>query len=309
MFRVTHLCVQKPPRFAVGFTAEAVTLNGKKMFLTEIIKLKKKRLEIAKANRDFDELKNAAMARRENAKNHHLRENLQKNQINIIAEIKRASPSKGVINDKIDVAETAKNYEKGGACAISVLTEEDRFCGSLEDLKIARNAVNLPILRKDFIFDEFQIYEAAEAGADVILLIAAMLDDEVLQKLHRLAEEDLGLDALVEVHTLPELERATKIGAKIIGVNNRDLHSFKVSLDVSRELIKSAPVDALMISESGISTKDEILELRELGFSGFLIGETLMRSENVQESLLSLSSLSSRENDSLDSTDSTDSKD
>ncbi len=258
------------------------------MFLNEIIELKKKRLEIVKANRDFDELKNSAIARRKTAEKHRLRENLQRDQINIIAEIKRASPSKGVINDKIDVAEVAKNYEKGGACAISVLTEEDRFKGSLEDLKTARNAVNLPILRKDFIFDEFQIYEAAEAGADVILLIAAMLDDEVLQKLHALAEQDLGLDALVEVHTLEELERVKKIGAKIIGVNNRDLHSFKVSLDVSRELIKHAPTDALMITESGIQAKDEILELRDLGFSGFLIGETLMRSGNVEEELRKL---------------------
>lgn len=258
------------------------------MFLKEIIELKKKRLEISKAYRDFEELKGSALAKRESAENHRLRKNLERDQINIIAEIKRASPSKGMINDKIDVAEVAKRYEKSGACAISVLTEEDRFKGSLEDLKITRNAVNLPILRKDFIFDEFQIYEAAEAGADVILLIAAMLDDENLQKLHALAEQDLGLDALVEVHTLEELERVKKIGAKIIGVNNRDLHSFKVSLDVSRKLIKHAPVDALMITESGISTKDEILELRELGFSGFLIGETLMRSGNVEEELKKL---------------------
>ena len=208
------------------------------MFLTEIIELKKKRLEIARASRDFEKLKQSANANREFAEHHRLRANLQKNQINIIAEIKRASPSKGVINDKIDVADTARAYEKGGACAISVLTEEDKFKGSLEDLRSARNAVDLPILRKDFIFDEFQIYEAAEAGADVILLIAAMLDDAALRKLHALAEEDLGLDALVEVHTLEELERVKKTKARIIGVNNRDLHSFKVSLDVSRE---SAP--------------------------------------------------------------------
>ena len=255
------------------------------MFLTEIIELKKKRLEIAKANCDFEELKKSAIAKRATAEHHRLRKNLERNQINIIAEIKRASPSKGVINDKFDVAEVAKSYEKGGACAISVLTEEDKFKGSLEDLQAARNAVSLPILRKDFIFDEFQIYEAAEAGADVILLIAAMLDDEDLQKLHALAEQDLGLDALVEVHTLEELERVKKIGALLIGVNNRDLHSFKVSLDVSRELIKHAPEGALMITESGIRAKDEILELRELGFSGFLIGETLMRSGNVEEEL------------------------
>lgn len=260
------------------------------MFLTEIIELKKKRLEIAKTNRDFEALKNAAFEKRETSENYRLRRSLQRNQINIIAEFKRASPSKGVINDKIDVAKTARNYENGGACAISVLTEEDRFKGSLEDLKIARNAVEIPILRKDFIFDEFQIYEAAEAGADVILLIAAMLNDEVLQKLHALAERDLGLDALVEVHTLEELERVKNIGAKIIGVNNRDLHSFKVSLDVSRELIKHAPEDALSITESGILTRDEILELRNLGFAGFLIGETLMRSGNVEEDLRNLTS-------------------
>ena len=258
------------------------------MFLTEIIELKKKRLESAKRKRDFDELKKSAVAKRENAEKHRLRAALQKNQINIIAEIKRASPSKGVINDKIDVAETARDYEKGGASAISVLTEEDRFKGSLEDLKTARNAVKLPILRKDFIFDEFQIYEAAEAGADVILLIAAMLDDAQLRRLHDLAENVLKLDALVEVHTLEELERVKKINAKIIGINNRDLHTFKVSLDVSRELIKYTPENALMITESGISTKEEITELRELGFAGFLIGETLMRSGNAAEELKKL---------------------
>ncbi len=258
------------------------------MFLTEIIELKKKRLEIVKANRDFDELKLSAIAMRETANHFRLREKLQRNQINIIAEIKRASPSKGVINDKIDVAEVAKSYENGEACAISVLTEEDRFKGSLEDLKTARNAVNLPILRKDFIFDEFQIYEAAESGADVILLIAAMLDDETLVRLHNLAENELGLDALVEVHTLEELERVKKMNAKIIGINNRDLQTFKVSLDVSRKLIKHAPKDALMITESGITTKDEILELRNLGFAGFLIGETLMRSGNMAEELKKL---------------------
>lgn len=258
------------------------------MFLNEIVELKRKRLAIAKENRDYAELKRAAEARRETAKPHRLRENLQRDQINIIAEIKRASPSKGVINDKIDVAETARNYETGGACAISVLTEEDRFQGSLEDLKQARKAVELPILRKDFIFDEFQIYEAAEAGADAVLLIAAMLNDECLAHLHQLIEKTLKLDALVEVHTLAELERVKKIGAKIIGVNNRDLHSFKVSLDVSRELISCAPEDALLITESGLSDKSEITELRNLGFAGFLIGETLMRSENAASELRNL---------------------
>lgn len=259
-----------------------------KTFLDEIFELKLRRVEQQKAGRNFDELKNSAITKRESAKPFRLRENLQKDQINIIAEIKRASPSKGVINDKIDIAEMARNYENGGACAISVLTEEDRFKGNLDDLRAARKAVDLPILRKDFIFDEFQIYEAAEAGADVILLIAAMLDDETLQKLHRIVEQELGLDALVEVHTREELERVKKTKAKIIGVNNRDLHSFKVSLDVSRELIKHAPDDVLMVTESGLSTREDLLELKNLGFKGFLIGETLMRSENPAEMLKSL---------------------
>jgi indole-3-glycerol phosphate synthase len=255
--------------------------------LSEILRLKRPRIEEAK--RQF-KIRNSKFKIDERRPPHQLREALQnQNRLNVIAEIKRASPSKGVINDKIDVAEAARDYESGGACAISVLTEEDKFQGSLEDLKTARRNVSLPILRKDFIFDEFQIYEAADAGADVILLIAAMLDDENLLRLRRLAEDELKLDALVEVHTLEELERAKKIGAALIGINNRDLHSFKVSLDVSRELIKHAPADAFMIAESGLQTREDLLELNKLGFHGFLIGETLMRSENIVEELRKLS--------------------
>lgn len=253
-------------------------------FLDEIIELKRPRVELAK--RTYQKPRNTA-----ERNPYLLRKVLQDhNKINIIAEIKRASPSKGIINDQIDVAETARNYETGGACAISVLTEEDRFKGSLEDLETARAAVQIPVLRKDFVFDEFQIREAKDSGADVILLIVAMLDDENLKKLYEFAD-DLGLDVLVEVHTLEELERAKKLGAKIIGVNNRDLHSFKVSLDVSRELIKHAPKDALLICESGLSTKEEILEMKNLGFSGFLIGETLMRSGKVTEELKKLTGM------------------
>jgi indole-3-glycerol phosphate synthase len=252
-------------------------------FLEEILELKRARVEQAKRKFKIQNSKFKIQDR----KPHLLQAALRQDQINIIAEIKRASPSKGVINDKIDVAEVARMYERGGARAISVLTEEDHFGGSLEDLKIAREVVGLPILRKDFIFDEFQISEAKAAGADVILLIVAMLDKADLERLYKFADS-LGLDVLTEVHTLDELEIAAAINAKIIGVNNRDLHSFKVSLDVSRELIKHAPKGALMIAESGLSTKDEILELRELGFSGFLIGETLMRSENVEEELKKL---------------------
>ena len=259
-------------------------------FLNEIIELKKKRLELTKSKISLEKLKKKTFAVRENSEPYRLRKALtRKDKINIIAEIKRASPSKGVINDRIDVAKTARMYKCGDACAISVLTEEDRFLGSLEDLKTVRANVSLPLLRKDFIFDEFQIYEAAEAGADVILLIATMLNDEVLLKLHRLAEQELGLDVLLEVHTLEELERAKKIGAKIIGVNNRDLQTFKVSLDVSRKLIKHAAKDSLLISESGLQTREDLMELHGIGFNGFLIGETLMKSENVEKSLRELS--------------------
>lgn len=254
-------------------------------FLEEILSLKRPR--VANAKKNFEANPRSQI---HNPKSNHLLRKALSNsdKINIIAEIKRASPSKGIINDQIDVAELARNYEKGGACAISVLTEEDKFCGSLEDLKTARAAVEIPILRKDFIFDEFQIYEARGAGANVILLIAAMLDDENLSRLYHLAEEELGLDALIEVHTFDELKRAEKLGAKIIGVNNRDLHSFKVSLDVSRELIKHAPKDALMIAESGLQTREDLLELKNLGFRGFLIGETLMKSGDAEKELKNL---------------------
>lgn len=212
---------------------------------------------------------------------------LRRDEINIIAEIKRASPSKGIISGQIDVSETARIYEESGACAISVLTEENKFLGSLSDLEKVRQTVNLPVLRKDFIFDEFQIYQAKQAGANAVLLIVAILDEEKLKKLYEFAER-LNLDVLVEVHTEAELEIASKIGAKIIGINNRNLRSFSVSLDVSRNLIKQAPKDALMVSESGISKREEIIELRELGFSGFLIGETLMKSSDIKAELMKL---------------------
>lgn len=246
-------------------------------FLEEILELKQRRVELAKNNQSVADF-NLENSRPKHALRNRLKDDTK---THIIAEIKRASPSKGIINDKINVAEVAKSYADADVAAISVLTEEDRFGGSLNDLKLARSVVNTPILRKDFVYDEFQIYEAVDAGADVVLLIAAMLDDEKLLRLRLLAEEKLGIDALVEVHTREELERAKNIGAKIIGVNNRDLHSFKVSLDVSRELIKYAPQNALMITESGITTADEIAELKSLGYRGFLIGESLMRSGDI----------------------------
>jgi indole-3-glycerol phosphate synthase len=261
-------------------------------FLDTIIEAKRKRVDAAKERKDLNDLVSRAKSVRSTAVPGRFRNALLRaDRVNIIAEIKRASPSKGIINDQIDVAELARSYENGGAAAISVLTEEDFFKGSIEDIRAARSATSLPLLRKDFIVDEFQIYEAAEAGADAILLITAALDNEILKKFIKIAEGDLGLDVLLEIHNLDELKRADSIGANLIGVNNRDLHSFEVSLDVSKELAAYKPEGAVFISESGLSSTSEILELRRLGFDAFLIGETLMRSSGVVEELSGLTAL------------------
>lgn len=257
--------------------------------LSEILEKKKERVAAARKTIDLAVLMDSARDVRKNRPSNALRRAIaDPGGVNIIAEIKRASPSKGIINDQIDVADMARRYASGGARAISVLTEEDFFSGSMADLAAARNAVDLPILRKDFIFDEFQVYEAAAAGADAILLIVAMLDFSTLNKLYSLAEEELGVDALVEVHTMSELEIADRIGARLIGVNNRNLNTFEVSLDVSRELIRHRPNNAIMIAESGIRDRNDILGLHSVGYSGFLIGETLMRSGDPETALRNL---------------------
>ncbi len=255
-------------------------------FLDKIVAIKRKNLEHQKAETDLVALRETAFNFRRDAEKYRLQTALRrKDRTNIIAEIKRASPSKGVINDGIDVAEMAIKYRDGGAAAISVLTEEDFFKGSLDDLVKVRSSVDLPLLRKDFIVDEFQILEAAAARADVILLIVAALDETPLAELHDLASRDLGMDVIVEVHTLFELETAARIGATVVGVNNRNLQTLEVSLDVSRELIPFRPPGALMIAESGISTKLQIEELKSLGYDGFLIGETLMRTGDARQIL------------------------
>ncbi len=195
----------------------------------------------------------------------------------IIGEFKRASPSLGQIRADADPARMTALYEEGGARAISVLTEPQYFQGSLDDLRAVRARTKLPILRKDFIVDEFQIEEAAAAGADAILLIAAALTDAELLRFRILAEDELGLDALVEVHNAEEMRRANKSGAKLMGVNNRDLRTFATSLETSVELAALAPADATLVSESGISSRTDIERLRRCGYRGFLIGESLMR--------------------------------
>jgi len=216
---------------------------------------------------------------------HKLRNALGSDGINIIAEFKRRSPSKGIIREGTNPIEIARAYQAGGAVAMSVLTEEDYFAGSLDDLRQVKSTVDLPVLRKDFIVDEYQVYESAAAGTDAILLIVAALDDELLVRLRRLAEDELQMDALVEVHTSEEMKRAAACGAKLIGVNNRDLRTFEVSLDTSLSLAREAPADAVLISESGLKSAADLQRLSEAGYRGFLIGETLMRAENPEQAL------------------------
>lgn len=258
--------------------------------LEKIFEVKRRRVAEAKLRTPLSEIMRLASTARLDATSHKFRIALQvPDRLNVIAEFKKASPSKGVINGSADPAKTAASYEQAGAAAISVLTEEDHFCGSLDDLRKVRAAVSLPILRKDFVFDEFQIYEAAEAGADAILLIAGFLDAARLRELRTVTEDELGMDALVEVHTAGEMKIARDAGGKLIGVNNRDLRTFEVSLDVSRELVKLAPPDTTLVAESGLRTRDDLTELKSIGYSAFLIGETLMRSDDTPATLRELS--------------------
>ena len=245
--------------------------------LKEIIAQKHRRVSAAKQLVLPAEVRAKAQAARASSPRHVLSTRLSDDSnVSVIAEFKRRSPSKGQLSNG-DPVSIAKAYESAGAAAVSVLTEEDYFGGSLDDLRAVRAAISLPILRKDFVFDEYQVYESAAAGADALLLIVAALDDEELKRLRAIAEDELGLDALVEVHTDDEIRRAGACGAKLIGVNNRDLRTFQVSLETSIQLAPNAPGGSTLISESGIASHDDIRRLREAGYSGFLIGETLMR--------------------------------
>ena len=258
--------------------------------LLEIVGKKRERVEVAKRVVSLADVRHQALAVRREAEPHALRRALGGEGVNIIAEFKRRSPSKGVICEGADVISVVRSYEAGGAAAISVLTEEDYFDGTLDDLRAVKNSVSLPVLRKDFVFEEYQVYESAAAGANALLLIVAALDDRQLESLRRLAENELGMDALVEVHDAAELERAVACGAKIIGVNNRDLRTFVVMLETSSKLARIAPEDVLLVSESGFSEAGELRRLREQGFDGFLIGESLMRAADPEKALRDLRS-------------------
>lgn len=254
-------------------------------FLSEIIAVKRQRLAAAKARLPFEVIRDLARRIRAGAYPHSFADALRSfSRLNLIAEFKRRSPSKGKINSRADPAAMAAIYESAGAAAVSVLTEEDYFDGSLEDLRCIREAISLPVLRKDFIFDEYQVYESAAARADALLLIVAALDDGTLAKLRAIAEDELGMDALVEVHTKAELDRALNCGARLIGVNNRDLRTFAVSTATSSLLARAAPRDAILVSESGLNPA-EVRKLRAEGYKGFLVGEALMRAGDPGKTL------------------------
>jgi indole-3-glycerol phosphate synthase len=199
--------------------------------------------------------------------------------LNVISELKKASPSLGVIRRDYSPALLATGLETAGAAALSVLTEEDFFSGSLGDLKEASKATKIPILRKDFIIDPWQVWETRAAGADSFLLIAAVLEDETLRELLELGRR-LKMEPLVEVHSGEELERVLSAGARIIGVNNRDLRDFQVHLETSLELVEAIPDECIAVSESGLHTNEDLVRLRRAGFDAFLIGEYLMKRED-----------------------------
>ncbi len=208
----------------------------------------------------------------------------------IIAEVKKASPSKGIIAEDFRPTEQAAAYQRAGAAAISCLTEEYYFKGSSEYFRQIRNTVHIPMLRKDFIFDPYQLYEAKTMGADAVLLIAAVLSPALLRD-YRLLAESLGMDVLTESHDERELEATIEAGCTIFGINNRNLKTFEVSLETTRRLSKLVPKDGIIVSESGISSAEDMKLLADLGADAVLIGETLMRSGSVEKSVAELRSL------------------
>ena len=221
---------------------------------------------------------------------------LQRGKVNVIAEIKKASPLAGVLRRDFEPAALARDFEQAGAAALSVLTEEENFQGALAHLRDARAAVSLPVLRKDFIVDRWQVWEARAANADSFLLIAAALDDAPLAELLALGRE-LGMEPVVEVHTDEELGRVLALGARIVGVNNRNLHTLEVRVETSLELAEMIPEDCIAVSESGLRSAEDLRKLRGAGFDAFLIGESLMREAAPGAALRRLIDVALAEND------------
>ena len=205
----------------------------------------------------------------------------------VIAEIKKASPSKGVIREDFNPVQIARSYANGGAACVSVLTDRDFFQGHNDYLVAARNACLLPVIRKDFIIDPYQVYEARALGADCILLIVAALEDRALKDLYHLSS-DLGMDTLVEVHNQRELDRAMLLDLDILGINNRNLHTFETSLSTTLDLLDQIPESCLVVTESGIHSSEDVQLMRDHGVNGFLVGEAFMRAEEPGAELQAL---------------------
>ncbi|MBQ7482418.1 MAG: indole-3-glycerol phosphate synthase TrpC [Lachnospiraceae bacterium] len=253
------------------------------MILDRIVEDKKIRLKEHKSNVSFEEIRKFAEAELKDEKRPEncFYENLRKQGISIIGEFKKASPSLGRIESKIDLLERIDEYN-ASVDAISCLTEEDHFNGNIEYLKTIRKKSDLPILRKDFMIDEYQFYEAKAIGADAVLLIAAILDDAMLRDFYALARE-LKLDVLVETHDENEVERALKTDPRIIGVNNRDLKDFSIKLETTGRLRKLVPEDKVFVTESGIMGDEDVRYLKETGVDAFLIGRAFMESRDPKE--------------------------
>ena len=258
------------------------------MILDNIVEKRLEQLAGEKSLISLDELKRrlAESTAQENGadKDFLLERTLKSRGLTLIAEVKKASPSKGIISHDFKPVETAVSYKDAGAGAISVLTEEAFFMGRNRYLADIVNAVDIPVLRKDFIIDPYQIYHSKYLGASVILLIVAILDRYRLVEYLKIAN-GLGLDVIVEVHTEEELALALEAGSRIIGINNRNLKTFEVDLETTKRLMELVPADRLVISESGIKNAEDIKFLKNLGVKGVLIGETLMRSDNIGKAI------------------------
>lgn len=248
------------------------------MFLDEILAKKREEVEQEKKGLSQEELLNRLKIPR--PRRDFKARISEPSQINLIAEVKYASPSRGIIREDFDPVEIAKSYEANGARALSVLTDEKFFKGNLSYLSQIREVTTLPILRKDFIIDEYQIYQSALAGSDAILLISAILSKEEIARFYSITS-GLNLDCLVEVHTEEEVARVLGMGPQIIGINNRDLATFEVNLETTERLIGMIPKDKIIVAESGISSHEDVARLRDLGVNAVLIGEVFMESEDI----------------------------
>ena len=251
-----------------------------KNILDKIVADKRKEVDLKKSLIPIQQLEASVLFERET---YSIANNLRDSASGIIAEHKRRSPSKAVINQSLNVQDVAKGYQQAGVCGMSVLTEGKYFGGSLDDLLLARASCNLPLLRKEFIIDEYQIIEAKAYGADVILLIAAILTRNEIKQFSELAKS-LSLEVLLEIHNEEELHKSIMPSLDMLGVNNRNLKTFNVSLDTSKQLSELIPNEFVKVSESGISSVEAIKELQPYGYQGFLIGENFMKTDNPGES-------------------------